>query len=126
MKFPYPFESILIRNRLGQGMKLFVCPFSFSVDHVCVLVALPEDMHPSILSKNAEYIVLQLRERFSRKVKKFSMLELCTEEDGVENWYGWQFNWVGNTPLEPQRYALSKQKQQYYQDIILGFEEAAN
>lgn len=126
MKYHYPFESILIRNRLGQGMKLFVYSFSITPDHVCVLVALPDDMHESLLAKNAEYIILQLRERFSRTVKTFSMIELCLDDAGREQWYGWQFNWVGNTPMEPQRYLLSQQKQQYYQNLILEFDQAAN
>jgi hypothetical protein len=126
MKSQYPFESILVRNRLGQGMTLLVCPFSLSADHVCVLVAVSEDMHETVLAKNAEYIVLQLRERFSRKVKNFSMVELREGENGQEVWHGWQFNWVGNTPLESQCNPLSKQQQQFYQSVILGFDQASS
>ena len=126
MKYHYPFESILVRNRLGQAMKLFVSPFSLSPQHVSVLVALPEEMHESLLAKNAEYIILQLRERFSRTVKKFSMIELCFDENGEEQWYAWHFNWVENTPLEPQRHLLSQQKRQHYQNLLLDIDQAAN
>ncbi|MGH1485200.1 MAG: hypothetical protein ACRBCI_03200 [Cellvibrionaceae bacterium] len=126
MKYEYPFESILVRNRLGQGMTLLVCPFSLSSNNVCVLVKAADDMHESVLAKNAEYIVLQLRERFSRTVKNFSMVELRENDEGNEVWYGWQFNWVGNTPLESKCQPLSSQQQQYYRNVILGYEAVSN
>jgi hypothetical protein len=129
MMLDYPFESILVRNRLGQGMKLLACPFSLSNEHVCVLVAVPQDAHWSALSKNAEYIVLQLRERFSRKVKNFTMLELRSDDcanDGGECWYEWHFNWAGTTPLDAKCFPLPSQKQSYYEKLILGFDRESD
>lgn len=126
MKKHYPFESIFVRNRLGQGMTLSICPFTLSADHVCALVAVPKGMHWAVLSKNAEYFVLQLRERFSRTVKKFSMFELRTDDDGNEQWYGWKFNWVSNTPLDANSYLLSQQQSEYYQNIINESSETKN
>jgi hypothetical protein len=129
MMSEYPFESLLVRNRLGQGMKLLVCPFSLAKEHVCVLVAVDEGAHWSLLSKNAEYIILQLRERFSRKVKNFSMIEIrmnSNEEQSEENWYDWKFNWAGSTPLDAKCHLLSPQKQDYYQKIILGLDKKSN
>jgi hypothetical protein len=125
MNFLYPFESVLVRNRLGKGMRLLVHPFSLSMDHVCILVTTPSDVHNSTLTKNADYFVSQLRERFSRTVKTFSMIELRIDADGLEHWYAWQFNWVGNTPLEPKSIPLSLQQQHYYQGLIMGFDRAA-
>ena len=119
MKVNYPFEAVLVRNRLGQGMKLMVCPFSLSKEHVCVLVALPKNLHPRLLAKNAEHIVFQLRERFNRAVKKFSMLEQRVTEE-MDQWYAWDFNWVGNTPLEPKSRLLSDQQRAYYEKVITG------
>ena len=126
MKHEYPFESILVRNRLGQGMTLLVCPFSLSANNVCVLVKAADDMHEAVLAKNAEYIVLQLRERFSRTVKNFSMVELREGNENNEVWYGWQFSWAGNTPLESKCQLLSQQQQQYYRNVILGYDVASN
>ncbi len=121
----YPFESTIVRNRLGQGTNLLVHPFSITKEHVCTLVALPANMHSSIFKKNAEHIVYQLRERFSRKVKKFSVVELRDKETDTECWYGWKFHWVGNTPLESQCYPLSDQQKQYYQKMIAGCGQAS-
>ena len=120
MQYPYPFESVLVRNRSSQAMSLYVCPFSLSQHHVCVLVALTNEMHRSTLSKNADHIVSQLRERFSRKVKSFSMIELQHNAEGEEEWHQWRFNWVGNMPLEPKSEIVSSKKQDYYRGIILG------
>lgn len=121
MKLSYPFEPILVRNRLGKGMRLLVCPFSLSPDHVCTLVTLPEGVHASTLSKNADYIVAHLRERFRRKVKNFSMIELRLNEHGQEEWYSWSFKWVSDTPLEPKSQKLSDQQRTYYQTLIANF-----
>ncbi len=122
----YPFEPVLVRNRLGQGMTLQVYPFSLSPDHVCVLVKLSGGAHHSVLAKNAENIVFQLRERFSRAVKSFSMIELRKSgENEIDSWYNWQFNWVGNMPMEPKSQALSMQQVHYYQNKISGFEKVA-
>ncbi|MGH1439589.1 MAG: hypothetical protein ACRBBR_05730 [Cellvibrionaceae bacterium] len=121
----YPFEAVLVRNRLGQGMSLQVYPFSLSDDHVCVLVKVPEGAHHSLLAKNAENIVFQLRERFSRKVKNFSMIEFrFNEETNEEMWCAWQFNWIGNTPMESKSYELNQQKVNYYKSKIAGFDQA--
>lgn len=119
MQSEYSFESILVRNRMGQGMTVLACPFPLSQDHICVLIRLPDDTHWSVLSKNADYIVLQLRERFSRTVKNFSMVELRAEDER-EAWYGWQFNWVGNMPIEPKCQPLSNQQQRYYESVLQG------
>lgn len=123
MKLSYPFEPILVRNRMGKGMRLLVCPFSLSSDHVCILVTLPEGFHPTTLSKNADYFVAYLRERFRRKVKNFSMIELRSIE-GEEEWYSWSFKWVGDTPLEPQSHQLSDQQRTYYQSLIANFTQS--
>ena len=119
------FESVLVRNRLGKGMRLRVRHFSLSSDHVCVLVALSEGIHPSTLAKNADHIVLQLRERFTRTVKKFTMIEIRPDEADQEQWIQWQFNWVGNTPLEPKSQIINSQQQQYYQSLLINYEQAA-
>lgn len=126
----YLFEPVLVRNRLGQGMTLQVYPFSLSSEQVCVLVKLPDGSHHSLLAKNAENIVFQLRERFSRTVKNFSMIEIrINPSDGgageSESWYGWQFNWVGNTPIGSKSQRLTPQKMFYYQNIIAGFDKAS-
>lgn len=120
----YPFEPVLVRNRLGQGMSLQVYPFSLSNDHVCVLVKVPEGSHYSLLAKNAENIVFQLRERFSRKVKNFSMIEVRLDaESNIEKWCAWQFNWVGNTPIESKFHELTPPKINYYKSKIAGFDQ---
>ena len=124
MNHTYPFDSVLVRNRLGQGMSLQICPFSLSPDHICILVSMPEGTHWQTLSKNADYIVSTLRERFSRKVKTFTMLELRWKE-GEESWYNWQFNWVGDMPMEPKCQKLSSQQQAYYQSCIMGLNDVA-
>ncbi|MFT6386733.1 MAG: hypothetical protein ACJAUP_000101 [Cellvibrionaceae bacterium] len=130
MAYNYPFESVLVRNRLGQGMTLQVYSFSLSNDQVCVLVKVPEGSHHSLLAKNAENVVFLLRERFSRTVKNFSMIELrvnSSTSDGSEkeSWYGWQFNWVGNTPIDSKSQLLTQQKIDYYQGKIAGFDQAS-
>lgn len=121
----YPFEPVLVRNRLGQGMTLRVYPFSLSSDHVCILVKVTDGAHHSVLKKNAENIVFQLRERFSRSVKNFSMIEIRCESGEEQVWYTWQFNWVGNTPLDAKCQVLSSQQVNYYQTKIAGFNQAA-
>lgn len=122
----YPFEPVLVRNRLGKGMTLQVYPFSLSSEHVCVLVRVPEGMHHSVFAKNADNIVFQLRERFSRSVKTFSIIELRKEgENESESWHNWQFNWVGNMPIEPKSQVLSSQQIHYYQSKIAGFSNAS-
>jgi len=122
----FPFEPVLVRNRLGQGMSLQVYPFSLSSDHVCVLVKIPEGYHHSLLSKNAENVVFQLRDRFSRKVKNFSMIEFRVDDEIQEEiWCAWQFNWIGNTPIESKSYRLNEQKINYYKNKIAGLDQAS-
>jgi len=127
----YPFESVLVRNRLGQGMTLQVYSFSLSNDQACVLVKVPDGSHYSLLAKNAENIVFLLRERFSRTVKNFSMIEVRVDSsendsDEKESWYAWQFNWVGNTPINSKNQLLTRQKVAYYKDKIAGFDQASS
>ena len=120
----YRLDPVFVRNRLGQGMSLQALPFSLSNDHVCVLVQVPDGTHHSILAKNAENIVFQLRERFSRTVKKFSMVEIRKDGDS-ESWYSWQFNWLGNTPLDSKSQRLTDQQIEYYQRHIVGFDKVS-
>jgi hypothetical protein len=58
------------------------------------------------------------------------MIELrvnSSTSDGSEkeSWYGWQFNWVGNTPIDSKSQLLTQQKIDYYQGKIAGFDQAS-
>lgn len=123
----YSFEPVLVRNRLGQGMTLQVYAFTLSTEHLCLLVKVSEGAHHSVLAKNIENIVFQLRERFGRGYNNFSMIELRQENDNqTESWYSWRFDWLANMPIDTTSQLLTSQQKNYYQDQIVGFSQASN
>lgn len=111
------FESILVRNRLGQGINLLIRPISVSPDHVCVIVKTKEKVHSKTIAKNADYFISQMRQRFQRTVKHFTMIEL-RKESAAEVWYSWKFNWAGQVPLNPSSKALTIQQMHYYSNLV--------
>lgn len=119
MSLPCCFELLELHNRLGQTIALRACPFHFSEDEVCVLVAVPEGMHQASFSKSAEHIAFQLYERFNEAACGFSLVEL-RDVAGKQCWYRWRFTWVGSTPIEGRQSQLSKQERQRYLQIIEG------
>ena len=122
----YQLKPVTVKNRLGESMDVLVHSFATSPNHVCVLVATPKKMHASAFAKNAEYIAHQLRKRFASHAKGFSVIEIRNEKsketesdtDTVKSWHDWKFNWVGDTPVDSQCYALSAQKKSYLENLL--------
>ncbi len=122
----YQLKPVSVKNRLGESMDVLVHSFVTSADHVCVLVAAPKKMHPSVFTKNSEYIAHQLRQRCKLQTKGFSVIEIRAEKNGVQGnekdssevWYDWKFNWVGGTPVDSQCHTLSVQKKSYLENLL--------
>lgn len=120
------FEPVLVRNRLGQGMTLRVHSLFLSPDHPCCLIKVSDGAHPSVLEKNIEDIVFQLKERFARDYKNFSMIEIRqVSEDVEEEWYSWRFDWLAGMPIDASSQLLSSQQKNYYHSKSLGFSKVS-
>lgn len=124
----YKLKPIAVKNRLGEIMDVLMHSFITSAGHVYLLVTIPKKMHASAFTKNAEYIAHQLRQHWNSYANGFSVIEIRNEKDSLEGidevWYGWKFNWVGNTPMDSQCYELTAQKKSYIENLLEQSEAA--
>ncbi|GEM_PF-1678348 len=113
------FKSVLVDNRLGQRVELFVFSARIAVDRVCLLVRVPEGTHYSVFAKNAELFAFQLRERMAGAMKNFSLVEVRLDSHKqLDEWFGWRFQWVGMTPLSGKAYPLPVAQQKRFTSYI--------
>ncbi len=109
----YPFETIVLLNRLDMEIDVDICSVRIDSDLVMIVKA-NEHHHRSTVSKNIEQIAFQLRKQYTKDDVGFSLIEYTdrhhNKKDTHEEWWQWRFNWVGSTPLDGQRYLLSSSK----------------
>jgi len=107
------FETISVLNRLGMEINIDVAA-ALIEDGLTLIVRANGEYHRSTVSKNIEQIAFQLKQRFTEKDEPLSVVEYTQPSHKTSShksvkteWWQWRFNWVGNTPLDAQRHALS-------------------
>lgn len=99
MILPSPFINIALQNRLGQLVHLAV-HHTQAFGREYLFVGALTQQASSLVAKNAEHFVFQLRELFQLDTRRLEMIELRGDINAPNLWR-WRFEWVGASPLSP-------------------------
>ncbi len=129
-KSVFCFQTVTLRNRLDMDIEVDLRILSLGKENV-MIVSANENYHRTTVAKNIEQIAFQLKKIHSPDSSNFSLIEYAhvhyrktaaLESSSLgssgERWQ-WRFNWVGNTPLDGQRYLLSSSKIESIKESML-------
>ncbi len=119
------FETISVLNRLDMAINIDVAVACFE-DKLIVIVKANSEYHRSTVAKNIEQIAFQLKQRFANYGRSISVVEYAhAQHKNIKHeWWQWRLQWVGNTPLDAQRHALSPSKVRAIKNAMMRFSEA--
>ena len=101
------FNSLPLLNRLDMPITIDAAVIRLN-NTICIVIKTHKNDHPSVISKNIEHIAFQMNSDYRQNNKPVSIIEYRENpKNQSPEWRQWQFQWVGNTPLNGEDYPIN-------------------